>query len=185
MELTGGKSSESATKIANKIFNEIDECHFANGKEAVCSPKHIVDKMKQFAEAKGKTVDGDTRKIVKTVKDLLDCNSESCILKRTDFVSFAKLNNMEDILDRFFKPTGPATHFGLLSNFNIDDVLDQFEDKFAHRKFLHIPFQMRDFEKIGTQLSTVDLAREFKAGKQCFGVVLNTDYSTGGGIHWA
>jgi hypothetical protein len=74
--------------------------------------------------------------------------------------------------------------FGLLSNFNIDDVLDQLEKKFASRKFLHIPFQMRDFEKIGTQLATVDLADQFKKGKKTFGVVLNTDFSSGNGIHW-
>jgi Ulp1 family protease len=43
---------------------------------------------------------------------------------------------------------------------------------------------MRDFEKVGTELARVDLVKEFNNGKDCFAVVLNTDYSTGGGIHW-
>lgn len=183
-ELTGGKLVDSTKKVVDTVFNEISECHFGNNKKAVCSPSNVVSKMKEFAKHKGTIVIGDDKKVVQTVKDLLDCNSESCILKRQDFVTFAKINNMEDILDRFFKPSGPATHFGLLSNFNIDDVLDQFEERFKHRNFLHIPFQMRDFEKVGTQLATVDLAKEFRNGTKCFGVVLNTDYSTGNGIHW-
>lgn len=43
---------------------------------------------------------------------------------------------------------------------------------------------MRDFEKVGTKLSTIDLADEFKSGRKTFGVVLNTDWSSGRGIHW-
>ena len=43
---------------------------------------------------------------------------------------------------------------------------------------------MRDFEKIGSELSRIDLAREFKNGKTSFGVVLNTDWAEGNGIHW-
>lgn len=178
-------TDRAADRITNEVFNSVSECHFARGKQAVCSPKNVINKMKQFAKDRGHDVQrADDHAVVQTVKDLLDCNSESCILRRKDFVTFAQINQMEDILDRFFKPSGPATNFGLLSNFNIDDVLDQFEEKFADRKFLHIPFQMRDFEKVGTQLATIDLAQKFQDGTRCFGVVLNTDYSTGGGIHW-
>lgn len=170
--------------IVDNIFNEQNECHFAGEKKAVCSPKHVVVKMKSYAESKGRKVNSNNpTTIVSTIKNMLDCNSESCVLKRKDFVEFAKLNNIEGILNQFFKPSGPADSFGLLSNFNIDDVLDQFEERFRNRKFLHIPFQMRDFAKVGTQLATLDLARELKT-YNTFGVVLNTDYSTGGGIHW-
>ena len=182
--MEGGK----AEAITKAIFNQETECHFAGAgksgvKTAICSPKPILDTMKEFARKKGKHVSTD-KHAVETVKDLLNCKSESCILKRADFISFAKNHNLEHILDMFFKPEGPSHNFNLLSNFNIDDVLDQFESKFSSRKFLHIPFQMRDFEKVGTQLSTIDLADEFSNGHQTFGVVLNTDYSNGRGIHW-
>jgi hypothetical protein len=183
LDITG--SATKPDKIVNDIFKNATECHFSKGSnKAVCSPKHIVHKMKKFVEKKGKNVPDDPEKILDTMKSLLNCQSESCILKRPDFIEFAKVNNVNNILDRFFKPSGPANDFGLLSNFNIDDVLDQFEERFHHRKFLHIPFQMRDFEKIGTDLSTVDLADKFKEGYKTFGVVINTDYSSGGGIHW-
>jgi hypothetical protein len=186
MDVDGGKiiTDDKTKKLMVDIFDEIDECHFGNNKKAICSPKHIVNKMKEFLEKKGKHIENSPVKIVNTMKDMLDCNSESCILKRKDFIQFAGNHNLEDVLNQFFKPAGPATHFGLLSNFNIDDVLDQFEEKFENRKFLHIPFQMRDFEKIGTQLSTIDLSDKLKNKYKTFGVVLNTDWSTGGGIHW-
>lgn len=171
--------------ITNAVFDTHDECAFTkDNKDPVCSPRHIVKKMEEFAKSKGKNTNGDPVKTVTTMKELLNCRSESCILKRKDFVAFAKVANFEDILDRFFKPDGPSHNFNLLSNFNIDDVLDQFETRFASRSFLHIPFQMRDFEKVGTQLATIDLAEKFKSGIKTFGVVLNTDVSTGRGIHW-
>jgi len=187
MEFDGGKtlvSGAKATSLADKVFNATDECHFAGDKKAVCSPKNVIKVMKEFVEQKGRNIENDPIKIVGTMKELLDCNSESCILKRKDFTEFAKGHDLERILKQFFKPEGPATHFGLLSNFNIDDVLDQFEERFANRKFLHIPFQMRDFAKVGTQLATIDIADKFRTKYKTFGVVLNTDYSTGRGIHW-
>ena len=177
--------SPNIDKLLVDVFDARNECHFAKGSNAVCSPKHVVNKMKEFAKSKNRLdlVSKDEKTLVAGMKELLNCQSESCILKRRDFIDFAKIANVEDILNEFFKPSGPATNFGLLSNFHIDDVLDQFEERFASRKFLHIPFQMRDFEKVGTQLATIDLAHEFKT-YDTFGVVINTDVSTGGGIHW-
>lgn len=186
LNVEGGKSSTvHVGKVIDKIFNSVSECHFAKNQAPVCSPRNVVEKMKSFAKGRGAKIDGNAppTKVVQVMKDLLNCNSESCVLKRKDFVDFAKIN-VEEIFSQFFKPEGPATHFGLLSNFNIDDVLDQMEERFKERKFLHIPFQMRDFEKVGTELANVDLADKFRSGYKTFGVVLNTDWSSGRGIHW-
>lgn len=169
-------------KILETIFSKPSECNFTKDQAPVCSPKHVVNKMAEFLAKKGTSVPNDPKKIVGNMKDLMNCNSESCVLKKTEFVEFAKISNMKGLLDEFFKPDGPATHFGLLSNFNIDDVLDQMEKRF--KGFFHIPFQMRDFETVGSELANVDLAAKFKSGYTSFGVVLNTDYSSGRGIHW-
>lgn len=173
-------------KIVKEVFAPQSECHFAHGeqhKDAVCAPKPILNKMTEFVRSKGKPAN-NPKQVVNTMKELLDCNSESCLFKRKDFVEFAKITNIEDILNKFYKPAGAATNFNLLSNFNIDDVLDQFEKRFKDRKFLHIPFQMRDFERVGTELATVNLAAKFREGYKTFGVVLNTDWSKNQGIHW-
>ncbi len=182
MESPVGGGIKNPEKIVESIFGKQSECAFTKEQGPVCSPKPVINKMAEYLKIHGHDVPGDPVKIVNTMKAKMDCTSESCILKSKDFINFAKNANIHHILDEFFKPSGPATHFGLLSNFNIDNVLDQLSERFPH--FLHIPFQMRDFEKVGSELATVDLAREFKNGKTCFGVVLNTDWSKGGGIHW-
>jgi hypothetical protein len=44
---------------------------------------------------------------------------------------------------------------------------------------------MRDFKQTGDSLATVDIYEDiYKKGFNCFGCVINTDRSTGGGIHW-
>ena len=175
-------SNAKVEKIISTIFNKPSECGFTKEQTAVCSPKHIVYKMADFVEANTGVKPNDHVKTIGSIKEMMNCNSESCVLKHPEFIKFAKLSNLNHILDEFFKPSGPATHFGLLSNFNIDEVLDQLQEK--HSDFLHIPFQMRDFEKIGSELATIDLAEKFKSGTKKFGVVLNTDWSNGRGIHW-
>ncbi len=168
-----------------EIFNKPNECHFAHDhQKGVCSPDHVVAEIKNYIVKKGARVNtNDPVAVITKAKELLNCKSESCILLKDDFQQHANISDLEQILTRFFKPEGPALNFGLLSNFNIDDVLDQFEKRFESRKFLHIPFQMRDFEKIGSELAKIDLAAKFKTYKT-FGVVLNTDWSSGSGIHW-
>jgi hypothetical protein len=171
-------------EIIEKIIEKPSECSFDKEQKQVCSPDPIIHKMMEFVKTKTNIeVPKNPVKILEVAKEITDCNSESCILKQPEFIKFAKINNVDNILEEFFKPNGPATHFGLLSNFNIDEVLDQLTEKFPD--FLHIPFQMRDFEKIGSELATLDLAKEFKHNNiKRFGVVLNTDYSVGKGIHW-
>lgn len=174
--------ASNPSKIIDSVTSNPSECHFTKEQGPVCSPKNLVQKMAEYIEdVKGPKLT-DPKKIVDTMKEKMNCSSESCVIKSPEFMSFAKITNVDRVLDEFFKPGGPATHFGLLSNFNIDDVLDQLTSKFP--KFLHIPFQMRDFEKVGSELASVDLAKKFKDGIKAFGVVLNTDWSTGKGIHW-
>lgn len=43
---------------------------------------------------------------------------------------------------------------------------------------------MRDFEKHNSELANVDFVKKYKEGVRCFGVVFNTDYSSGTGQHW-
>lgn len=184
-DISGGRTLPEKTieKLVTAAVDKPSECHFTKEQGAVCSPKNIVNKMAEFLKTKGITsIPKDPVKIVGNLKDMMNCNSESCIIKQPEFIKFAKIANINELLDNFFKPEGPATHFGLLSNFNIDDVLDQLQEKF--QGFLHIPFQMRDFEKVGSELATIDLAEKFRSGIKSFGVVFNTDWSTGRGIHW-
>ena len=178
MEQLGG-ATKSPDKLVEYIFNKPSECSFTKDQGPVCSPKQIIGTMAKYLKIDDKA---DHITIVTKMKEETNCNSESCIFKDPKFLQFAKLSKTKNLLDEFFKPSGPATHFGLLSNFNIDEVLDQLVERFSD--FLHIPYQMRDFETICSELARVDLAKEFNNGKKQFGVVLNTDWSSGRGIHW-
>lgn len=162
----------------NKIFDEQTECRFGSDKK-ICSSTDAISQMKNFIQ-----LNDTDEKIVNTIKDKFGCQSESCVYKQDEFIRFIGRSAAKEYLREFFKPEGPATSIGLLSNYNIDDVLDQLEEVFTDRKFQHIPFQMRDFDTIGTELATINLADEYTSGSRCFGVVLNTDYHTGGGLHW-
>lgn len=181
---------------------KINECaiHHEQGQPDVCSPNEVVQIMAKFVETKESPEKRSTnqrfraavnkiitsRKVINAAKELLNCNSEACVLHNAEFREFAKhagfQGSLDAIIQEFFKPEGPARNFGLLSNINIDEVLNQLEKKFP--TFYHIPYQMRDFEKYQTELATVNLAEQFKSGKRFFSVVLNTDYTVGPGIHW-
>lgn len=188
-KMTPSLTSEKAVdEVMQRVVEHPNECSFASGKDmipnAVCSDDAHIDKMAAFIESRGHKTDAkNPTVVVKDIKQLLNCQSESCIFRRKDFIDFARLNNVPAILNKFFKPEGPALNRDLLSNFNIDDVLHQFETKFASRRFKHIPFQMRDFEKVQSELATTNFA-ELAKHHDSFGCVLNTDYSHGKGIHW-
>ena len=166
----------------NEILNILpgkEECFNPNG--GICSPKKAFDLMKKFS---GSNENNET-KIIEEVKKKTNCSTEKCIYTNSTFRDFAKDSiDFRDILHNYFKQSGPDGENGLLSNFDIDNTIEQFIKKFPKRKCFHIPFQMRDFEKVGTELANIDIAKKFKDNYNTFCVVLNTDYSTGGGIHW-
>jgi hypothetical protein len=202
------------------VTKTVSECAFHKHK-TVCSSPITLNAMEQYLNDVKKDEEGykstsglesisnsgpvdDKKKlkIIKDMKDTLKCNSESCILTNKNFVNYIGKSQAKHELEENFKPEGPALNTSLLSNFNIDDVLDQIHKD--RPEFLHIPFQMIDFadyapkqqditkaktdnEKLAIKsrnLATVDWNAEYKNGMRCAGAVLNTDHSKGPGIHW-
>jgi hypothetical protein len=160
------------------------ECAFHVGDMKVCSSSQMIQSMRDFLRtAFPEKVIKDDEHVIDTMKELVKCESEACVLtKHSPFIEFiGKANTAHEVLTRL-KPPGPSDNDDLLSNFNIDDVLEQFAKKYPG--FVHIPFQMRDFQEQGTKLATIDLAEEYKKGMKSFGCILNTDWSSGGGYHW-
>ena len=85
-----------------------------------------------------------------------------------------------------YNPDGPAGSNELLNNFNIDDTLSSYTIRAAviySKRFLHVPFQMIDFESQKTELAKLDFIEASKK-YDCMGVVLNSDVSSGPGKHW-
>ena len=153
--------------------------------DTICSEKEVIEKMKSFLYEVDHVRAESDKDAVDKLKKKYGCKTESCVLVKDEVKQHIGSNLVDVNLKNNFKPTGPWNTFQWFSNFNIDDVLGQFVIKYKDKKFRHIPFQMRDFESMGTELATIDLAKEYKNKEmECFGVVLNTDRSSGNGQHW-
>lgn len=162
--------------------NDLDNnCGFhVEKKGEFCSPSEIVDKLSELAEVKNSAVKNpkDEKTILENLKKKYACSDEICILKKAD------IPNALEIINENFKPEGPANTFEWLSNIDIDKVLTQIEKKYINKKFLHIPYQMIDFEKTKSILGELDWPAKYNEGYRTFGTVVNTDTSQGRGIHW-
>ena len=113
---------------------------------------------------------------LKELKEQTGCESERCVIEKRicDTKDCSLLKN--------YKGTGP-TNTEWLSNFDIDDkLLSKLE--IHHPEYLHVSYQMRDFKDAGI-LYKLNLCKIINDGlKKKIGVVMNTDYSFGNGLHW-
>lgn len=170
-----------------EIPHEPKECafHIDSDKNETCMEDGVINKLREFAKNVKQIEVTDKKDTIIKLKKILNCDSESCILTKGEIKDFIGHDETSKQLATRYKPEGPFDSFAWFSNINIDNVLKQISKKYKDKKFLHIEFQMRDFEKVGGTLSRIDLAEEYKNnGVRCFGVVFNTDYSSGNGQHW-
>lgn len=157
------------------------ECgHASDTKAGFCSPEEWLRRTSQKLKL-GAT---NPAEIVAALKEKTQCETEVCavgskLVRGVD-------DKADDIIHRYFKPKGPKCNTNWLSNVEIDSVLEQIAIK--HPEFLHIHFHMRDFEAVPPRhtnsLGTLRFHRHYSTGKKTFGVVFNTDKSSGKGIHW-
>lgn len=127
-------------------------------------------------------------KAIEKLKKATGCGNtegDTCIINKVPDSSL--------VAERVFKPEGTINATDWLSNTNIDQVLTQYEDlsRFLSNlgKYEHLNYHMIDFMNpppkykyplTGTTVYDLILAK----GYDCFGTVLNTDKSSGGGQHW-
>jgi hypothetical protein len=85
--------------------------------------------------------------------------------------------------NKVFRPDGPQGRFDWLSTIDINQVLYQYEEKYSDFKFLGaVPMDFKELDYLPFQkLNFRDLESE---GCKRFGVIFNTDKSTGRGKHW-
>ena len=176
---------QEAGKLKVPITNS--QCAFhVNPENNVCSDKFTVDKMKEFVKnLKGPNSEienANPSQIVDVVKSVTKCDSEICVLKNPEFSQFIGPVQADEVIHERFKPAGPATNTDWLNNDNIDYVLEQWAKKYPN--FVHVPFQMIDFDVIKSELTRIDLVTLYESGMRKMGCVINTDKSTRSGIHW-
>lgn len=139
----------------------------------------------------------DDASVMRAAKTEAGCSTELCVLTNSKFSKDLTSSDLEESTARI-KPPGPSKTTALLNNDNIDNVLRNLS--YLHRGYYHMNFQMIDFagERDGrawrktrgqlitpTELGSINLVRDvIGKGYDTFGVVLNTDVRTNGGIHW-
>lgn len=168
------------------LTKNISECsHALNAKTGIlCTDAHVISKLSDVfnVDKKGPV---DQHKTMELIKNVVGCDSESCVLTKPEVHEIIGADVAQKQLVEKFKPVGPHNTNDWFSNFNIDNVLEQVAVK--HPDFLHVEFQMRDFETAPSQhmsLSKIDFVEQYATGIRRFGVVFNTDKSTGNGQHW-
>jgi len=154
----------------------------------VCAPKSHVLSLVNFLQKHGINLPTrDERIIIESLKELLRVKTEAEIWNDPSIREYLGDKIIDDILRAQFKPEGPHDSTALLDNFNIDETLALWQlhgQAMFGKKLYHVPFQMIDFMLTGTELAKLNLMDLINEGYSCFGVVLNTDISTGRGKHW-
>lgn len=174
----GGKLTDLIEKASEK------DCHDTG----VCSTPEILELMRAFYKTlTGHNVSGS--KVIEALKKELDVKGEACILKNSKFNEFAhnhgKLAVLQKYITETIKPVGPRETNDWLNNHHIDQTFKLLEK--THPKFRRIPYQMIDFNTVRQAeetLSDINFVEEYKKGKRMFGCAINTDSSSGSGIHW-
>tara|TARA_Y100000591_G_C21833775_1_gene701244 strand:+ start:580 stop:1383 length:804 start_codon:yes stop_codon:yes gene_type:complete len=115
-------------------------------------------------------------KIKKIIKSNKDCNDEYCVLDKKNLLK-------TDEAKMAFKPIHPTDNkYEWLSNFDMNDVMEQYERKYTNFKFLgSVPI---DFWDIYSRFKNFDFLDYFNKKKNKFGVIFNLDPSHKGGSHW-
>ena len=184
-------------KFKNPLNQKHSECSIPKimkGDVSVCSNDELVNKLKDMLTNIPKNVVNHSNLhskegVIEEAKKITKCDTELCAITHETFSEISPFIKKDD-----FKPEGPdPMGNGWLSDKNIDTILSHIRKSFPDRHFYNIRFQMSDLdspnylEKLGhhnENLYEFDFKKKYEKGFRCFGVVINTDISTGGGIHW-
>lgn len=110
------------------------------------------------------------------------CKSQRCWTEQKFMKNIDKETRIE-LKTKTFRPVGPKGKFQWLSTININDVMEQYEDKYDNFKFLGtVPMNFDDIPMLGIKDLNLDDLRQ--QGKTKLGIVFNLDEHWKGGSHW-
>jgi hypothetical protein len=120
-------------------------------------------------------------KLVKELESKLSnkCSEQTCWL-RLDIVK--ELDN-DDIENNTFRPKGPSKKYEWLSTTHINEVIEQYHQKYTNFLFLGaVPYDFDDLPVL--QIRNLNFAELEKQGKNKIGLVINLDEHYKNGSHW-
>lgn len=212
-------------KSDNVLRVSTSESSCSRGDAEVCSSKTVLADVYKFVvsngashrqaatsqAATGRGAAGRPEDIIAKAAEILEVppdTPEEKVVTHPKIMDFIVETNGQAGVEQYkkevakdFKPAGPRDTTSLLSNYNIDDVLQRWAAEF--QDFCNCPFSMIDFEQEDYQFgracmpivhrgNEAQVVFDSKSGnlqtvtRKCktFACVLNTDYSAGKGKHW-
>lgn len=107
-----------------------------------------------------------------------ECNDQICWLKQ----SFTR-EILDDTIKNTFRPEGPTQKNGWLNTTHIDEVMEQYHEKYPNFLYLGtVPSDFEDLPILGFQKINFD--NLLKKGKYQLGMVINLDKHNQSGSHW-
>jgi hypothetical protein len=153
------------------FINKTDCAPTISKNSEICSSQEMLKNLKDWLQIQSQ----NPKEIIQVAKTKLSCPDETCVLETAQ----EKGALSEDDVSKVLKVKGPWDSTKWLDNENIDCTLEQYAEKFSG--FHPIKFQMRDFAKYPTQLSTFNWQ---KPGIKYVACALNTDLTGNPGEHW-
>ena len=126
------------------------------------------------------TIDNNKRSLVLQLTDRLDkkCNDQLCWLKQR----FVKELKDDDLFKNTFRPIGPEGKFEWLNTTQINEVMEQYEQKYPDFKFFGaVPIDFDDLPFLNIKNINYD---ELYEKKKKLGFVFNLDEHWKSGSHW-
>jgi len=168
------------------MTSNIDKCapdkEFKDGScFSLDSLKLIAKKYNDTNKTKQIKITNNKKELVKSITDIFSksCDTQTCWL-RQDIVKSLK---NEDINEKTFRPVGPSTGTDWLSTTHINDVVNQYENKYNDFVFLGaLPNDFQELPILG--LSNIDFDDFVSEGKTKLGMVINFDTHDKRGSHW-
>ena len=110
------------------------------------------------------------------------CNTQRCWMKQK-FITKMKKELKDKLKHSSFRPSGPQGQFTWLNTFNINQVIEQYEEKYRDFKFMGaVPIDFDDLPQLG--IKDMNLGKMSGGGKSKLGFVFNLDEHYKGGSHW-
>lgn len=155
--------------------------------QKICITKDVISTLRPVIERYNIVIEDmdDVEMIVKTLMTRLGVTKEYEIWEDYRVKEVLGEKTCLNILETFFKIKGPHNSNDLLSNFDINKIMNQFtiHSKLLFGKnFLGLECQTIDFSQYKNDLRGLDTKTILMY--DAVGCVLNTDVSTGRGKHW-
>lgn len=198
----GGAISKRDSTNDKLIPNVISECSLVkvfktdptNRKDnMICFEDETVEKLKQHIIDDSQSNKGGSNisnhpepikpvDVIEAAKSKYGCNTQSCVLHQAAKSGVISAQEAAKEFMENFKIKGP-TNSDLLSNFNIDNTLKQWQLLF--KDFYAYEFNMVDFKEHGKSLATTRIKEDiYDKCYRTFACVINSDVYSGEGKHW-